>query len=137
MGQRYQKLQLPSLLLKGLVAGLATTLLIAIITASLISVETIGEEAGDIGVMVALLCGSLISAIVASGKTERMRLGMCLAGSGVYFLVLLCSAPILFDGIKSGFWTAALLTLGGSITAALLGKKKEKRRPYKVPKLRN
>lgn len=136
MGRKYQNMKLPSSLIKGMIAGLITTLFVAVIVASLICVEAIGEETVDLGVMAATIIGSLICGLVAAGKTEKMRLVMCMAGCVAYYLVLLCCAAILFDGIKSGVGLGALLCVGGGLTAALLGAKKEKRSHYKLPKTR-
>lgn len=136
MGYKKGQMQLPAALLLALTVGLAVTLAAAVITASLISAETVTPEAVNVGSMAGLLLGSAAAALTAARKVGKLRLPMCMAGAAVYFLGLLCCAALLFDGVKDGVGAAALVVLAGGLVVSLLGLKGEKRPKHKLPKIR-
>lgn len=125
-------------IIKGLVtalsAGMAVTLLCAMVAATLISGETIGQSGENLAITVTLLLSSAIAALTAAGLMKNQRLLMCLAGSGAYLLALMCCAAAFFDGVRGNVGVTVLLTAGAALAVALLGGKGRKTTKYKRPK---
>ena len=134
MGKNRHQRVIPAALLTAMLPGLLITVLAAVITASLISAEILDHGAANIGAMLALLMGSFTAAAFAGGKTEKMRLILCMSGALAYLLIILSLGATVFDGVKSDVGVSALLITGGGITAFLLGAKGKKRHKYKLPK---
>ena len=111
----------------GIIVSIIVTLLGAAIGAWLLASEKIGEgSCGYICVCTLLLSGILGSWIAASVVGEKRLLTCILAGTG-YLLSLLAITALFFGGVYSGAGEGALLILGASISAALLGLKQNKK----------
>ena len=128
--------KIPAALAFAVVAGLAVTVIGAVISASLIHAQTISEGAAGIAAMITILFGAMISSVVAAGKVPGMRFIMCLAGGAAYFLALVCCAAIVFDGVKAGSIPSLAVAAAGSMVVYLLGMRGGRKPKYKVPKLR-
>lgn len=136
MSRKEGAAKIPAALALGLTVGMVITVIGAVITASLIQAQTVGDDAAGIAAMVTILFGAAGASLAAAGKVPQMRFAMCLAGGGIYLLGLLCSAAILFDGVKTGVVPSVAVILAGSLAVCLLGMKGSRRPKYKVPKLR-
>ncbi len=114
--------------------GFAVSLLVTGIGSYLIEAETLGENAENGIVVVALLLGSVISAMIAVKREQGTRIILSLAGAGCYYLILLCCGALFFDGIRSGIGVTALVTLSGALVVWILGIKGQKKTKYRLPK---
>ena len=127
--------QVISGLLMSLVVGIAITVISIMLIATLISGEHTGESANNIMISITLFFSAAIAALTAVGKTKLQRLPACLAGAGTYFLGLILCGAMVFDGIKSNIGATLLVSAGGGLCMALLGRNKIKKGKYKLPKL--
>ena len=122
---------LSSVLTSGAV-GAGGSLVIAIIltavAANLVKMEAVTEGAIDGLTAGVLLVSSVGGALISAGLCGHHRLQTCLAAGGIYFVLLLACTVMLFGGAYRGVGVTALLILGGSGGAALLGLKEGKKR---------
>lgn len=127
---------LPKALLFGTLAGLGITLLLAAITATMISMEKIGESAGNLLSMVTILAGSVAASLITAGKADNMQAIHALIGGLCYYLSLLCTGALLFDGVGQGVLPTAMVVFAGSISVALLQMRGKTKAHYKPPKFK-
>ena len=120
----------------GLLLGMLVTLTGAAVTAFLISAQKIPVDGIGDAAMLTILLASATAALIVSAKAQGLRIVMCLAGGGVYFLGLLCCGAVLFDGVRGGVFPSFAVTMCGSILIWLLGVKGGRKQKYKVPKMR-
>lgn len=117
----------------GLGVNWGVTLLAAIIAASLISGDRVGEgflpSVAVATVMVAAFAGAMVSA----GKIGNRRLPVCLASGGIYYLSLVCCNALFYDGAYQGLVAGLMSILGTCLLAALVGLR---RKPGKYKGLR-
>ena len=97
------------------------SLLLTALTAILVERGTV-----DIASLDALTAGILIlstvsGSLLASWVTGHHRLVVCMASGVVYFLLLLGGAILLCDGADGAVGVTAMLVLGSSCAAALMG----------------
>lgn len=124
---------IPAGLAYGLLISLTVTVAGAAVLAWLIHREILPEGQTGYGVMVLLLLASWLGAMAARGKTKRLRLAVCLASGGVYFLSLLVMTALFFGAQYSGVGETGLLVFCGAILAAFTGlRRKTGRKPIKL-----
>ena len=133
--------------IRGFNGKMVTTLLLAALTGFVVSLgtaavgsflvagEKVGESAESIIVVIALLMGSLVSALMAVKRGQGSRIVMSLAGAGGYLLMLLCCGALVFDGIRSGVGMTVLMVLCGAFVVWIMGLKGSKKSKYRLPKL--
>ncbi len=133
--------------IKGFNGKMVTTLLLAALTGFVVSLgtaavgsflvagEKVGESAESIIVVIALLMGSLVSALMAVKRGQGSRIVMSLAGACGYLLILLCCGALVFDGIRSGVGMTVLMVLCGAFMVWIIGLKGSKKSKYRLPKL--
>ena len=114
-------LSMPAGLAVGAAVSLGITLAGAAILAWLIDKERLDMGSVGYGILAVLLLASFLGALVSFGKIRRRRMVVCLASGAVYLGMLLSITALFFGGQYSGVATTALLILGGSMAAALLG----------------
>lgn len=112
---------IPGGLLFGAAISLGITLLAAAVLAKLVASEILEEKNIGYGVMLMLLIGAYTGALGAYGKVKRQRLKVCLLSGVVYFGILLSITALFFGGQYEAVGVTAILVLGGSMTAGLLG----------------
>jgi len=116
-----------SLLMNILVTSIAILVLTALVGHKIIEWDYIGYY-----IMVMLLISSFLGAKAAllSIKTQPLLItGM----AGILFwMYLLCITALFFGGNYSSVFETALLTIGGSITAALLRMPSKKRKSRRI-----
>lgn len=120
----------------GAAFALLWTLISSGFLAWLIHNERLPEEAIGYGSMVILLSASILGALVAYGKVKKQRMLTSACSGGIYLLMLLAITALFFGGKYSGMGVTALLILGGSGTAALLGMRQGKSRMKRGRKIR-
>ena len=120
----------------GVAAGLAVTVLGALIGAYLIHKEVVGVGAvGYIAAVAVLAAAFLTAAIGGKGMAGKERLlSGSIAGSGLLAALLMCNI-VFFGGRFSGVPATALLILACCVCAFLLFGKKGNRKKFKIPKL--
>ena len=133
--------------IRGFNGKMVTTLLLAALTGFVVSLgtaavgsflvagEKVGESAESIIVVIALLMGSLVSALMAVKRGQGSRIVMSLAGAGGYLLMLLCCGALVFDGIRSGVGMTVLMVLCSAFVVWIMGLKGSKKSKYRLPKL--
>lgn len=128
--------QLPKALLLGTLAGIGITLLLAAITATMISMEKIGESAGNLLGMVTILAGSVAASMITAAKADNMQAIHALIGGLCYYLSLLSAGAMLFNGVGQGIFPTTMVVLAGSISVALLQMRGNTKSHYKPPKFK-
>lgn len=118
-----------------MVLGVLTTVLIAGIGAYLIASELAGERSDVLCAGLAVLCGSFVSAAVATARERAAGAASGFAGGLAYFLALICGGVIAFDGVRGGVGLTLLLALCGPGVLWLLTLRPAKRRKIKLPKM--
>lgn len=129
-------MSMPAGLAVGAAASLAVTLLLAAVLAKLVETERLAQENIGYGVMVLLLAASFIGALVSFSRVKRQRMLVCCVSGLIYFAMLMSITALFFGGQYSAVGVTALLVLGGSGTAALLGLREGrggKRKKLKIP----
>lgn len=112
---------MPGGLAFGAAISVGLTLLIAGILTWLVSEEKLAWENIGYGIMVLLLISSFAGALAAYGRIKRQRMLVCGIAGVVYFGILLSLTALFFGGQYDGMPVTALLILGGSAAAGLLG----------------
>jgi len=105
----------------GIGAAILLTILGTLIVAWLINQETMPRTGIGYGAMVTLAISSVAGAWTAATLVKHQRLLVCMATGGVYLLTLLGLTAFCFGGQYQGVIPTALLVLGGSMAAALIG----------------
>ena len=116
---------------KGALIGAGGSMLITIVLSAIFAAlaerETIGEDmlsgVSALVLILSSLAGSLLGVLV----TGHHRLVVCLCTGVVYYAALLACAALVFEGAYHNMGVTALIVLGGSGAAALLGLKEERR----------
>ena len=116
-----QAVSLPAGVLTGALVALLWTLATSGILAWMILDGMLKQETVGYGSMVILLSGSILGAMTAKRKVKRQLLLTALFSGLVYLLMLVSITALFFGGQYSGMGVTALLVLGGSTVAALLG----------------
>lgn len=133
-GKRINGKIVVTLLIAALI-GFTVSILTAALGSYLVEAETLEVDAENGIVVIALLLGSLVSALISVKQGQGTRLVMSLAGAGSYFLVLLCCGVLIFDGIRDGIAMTGLVVLGAAFVVWILGIKGDKKAKYRLPKL--
>lgn len=127
---------MPGGLAAGALCSLSITLAMAALLAKLVEAKRMAEENIGYGVMVLLLLASFAGALVAFRRIKRQRMLVCLLSGVIYFAILMSMTALFFGGQYEAVGVTALLVLGGSAVAALLGLQQgrgQKHRKIKVP----
>ena len=119
-------LSMPAGLAVGTAISIGTTILLAAVLAKLIVMQLIEETRIGYGVLCILLISSYAGAWTAFSKIKRQRMLVCLLAGIVYLAVLLAATALLFGGQFEAVGVTALLVLGGSVTAGLLGAREKR-----------
>jgi len=112
---------IPAGLAVGGVVSLLTTLGSTVLLAWLISGGMMAEKNVGYGVLVMILLASFLGSEVAAGRIKHQRVAVCLLSGLVYFGILLSITALFFGGQYQAVGVTALLILGGSGTATLIG----------------
>ena len=128
---------MPVGLLMGWLASAVITVTACAILAWLILSEKTGWEAMGYGAIVTLLAASYIGAAVSCKLIMHRKLLVCVLSGVLYLCSLTLITALLFGGGLQGIWLTALLTAGGSGTAALVhcAEKRDRRRGRKKRRL--
>lgn len=78
------------------------------------------------GVMAALLAASYVGAKIAAGKVQNMVGAMCIASGLLLLTTLTAISLVCFGGELADCTVPLMLIIGGTGTAALTGKKRER-----------
>lgn len=109
----------------GIGIGVGITVLITVIGAAvlawLINGGAVPELGFGYGAMAVLLLSSALGSWIAAALVKHQRLVVCLVTGGIYFLLLIGLTAFCFGGQYQGLLPTALLIVGGSTAAALLG----------------
>ena len=111
---------IPAGLAASIGAALALTAACSGIAAWLILRGIVPEGAIGYLAMVIRVMSSAVGAIVAAGTIQRLRVQMCLAAAGGYYLSLLAVTAVFFGGQYQGVGVTALMVLCGSVLVILL-----------------
>jgi putative membrane protein (TIGR04086 family) len=123
----------------GSLVSIMITLIGAAVTAVLITGERIGEQQIVYGSAAALLLGAFIGGLLASSIAGEKRMIVSIGCGIVFFVLLLCVTALVFDGFFENIWTTALLIIGTSAAAGLVGLRRKptsrtfKKRRVKIP----
>lgn len=112
----------------GAVGSMVIALILTAIAANLVKREAVSEGMLNSLTAGVLVASSVSGALIAARLCGHHRLQTCLVAGGIYFLMLLACTAILFDGVYRGVGVTAVLILGGSGGAVLLGLKEGKKR---------
>ncbi len=112
---------LPAGLAFGGILSLVLTIILAVITAKLVDVESLPENNVGYAALVILLLASALGSAVAVGKIKRRRLLVCLASGAVYYGELLAMTALFFGGQYTGMGVTALVVAGGAGLVCLAG----------------
>lgn len=127
---------MPGGLLWGAAGSMALTVAGAALLSYLILNESIGENSIGYASMFVILASAVLGALVSVSKIKRRRLLVCALSGLIYFGILLSMTALLFGGQYQGIGVTALLVLGGSGTAALLGMRQKKTNKISKRKMR-
>ena len=131
---------IPTGLLAGIGAALVVTAMGAGAAAWAILSGAISEGASGYCAMAVLLLSAVAGASVAMGTIQRLRLQVCLAAGGGYYLCLLLINAIFWGGQYEGFGATAAMVLCGCVLVILLtpggqnraGRRRRKNRTRKL-----
>lgn len=108
----------------GSLVGLLLSVLGAAATAALVAGEKMAEQQIPYGTAAVLLLGAFGGAFLASAIAGEKRMIVCIGCGIVFYVVLLCVTALFFDGTYENIWETALLVLGSSAAAGLVGMRK-------------
>ena len=112
---------IPKALLLGGVIGYGWSILCTVVAAKLIEQDKLSfESIGYTAVMIHLTAG-MVAAIPAWTTGKKRRMALALGAGGIYYLMLLATTALFFDGIYTGMGTAAVLIALGSQIPGLRG----------------
>ncbi len=120
----------------GAAVSFGATLIISAILAMLISSGNISPNAVGYGVMGLLMISSVAGAMASTLRIEGKRLIVSTLTAAVYFLLLLCTNALIFDGMYKGIPATAMVILAGGVINALLPVGKKKQTPAYIRKKR-
>ena len=101
------------------------TILGAVVTAILITGENIGEQNAVYGAAFSLMIGSFAGALIASWIAGEKRMIVSISSGTVFLALLLCVTALFFEGMYENIWLTALLVMGCSAAAGLVGLRKK------------
>lgn len=119
---------IPAGLAAGCAVSLGITMLAAALLAKLVDAEKLPWENVGYGIVVLLVMASFLGSITAYGRIRRQRLMICLISGMIYFGILLSLTALFFGGQYEGVGVTAVLVMGGSGAAGLLGLREGKGR---------
>lgn len=122
-------LSLPAGIGFGIILSLLVTLLGAVVITQMVTTETIAQENMGFGIIVVLLVASIAGSWLSATQTKRLRLQVCLMEGAGYFVGLLATTALFFEGRYQGVWVSGILIIIGSLVTAcipLLSPKKVK-----------
>ena len=119
-------MSMPAGVLMGTLISIAVSLLGSLLTAYLLSKETLRETGIGYAAMATLIAASLSGCIIAVGRIKHRRMLVCMLCAVSYFGTLLAMTALFFGGQYSGVGVTALLIFGSCSVVALLGLKKER-----------
>lgn len=106
----------------GISVSLLLTLIAAFMLAILIESGKISVKAMGYGVMIMLMTSSFLGAIIASRQIISKTMIVSIITSTCYFIALLCTTALFFDGMYRGIPATALVVFAGGLIAGLLPK---------------
>lgn len=107
--------------------AVALTTVQSVLVAWMIHRGLLQQQSVGYGAMGILLVSAVIGAAVAKGKIKRRLVMAALLTGLCYYFCLLSMTALFFGGQYSGMGVTGLLILGGSGTAALMGKSGNRR----------
>ncbi len=129
---------MPAGLAIGAAVSLGITLVFAAVLAKLVDMEKLPWENIGYGIIALLLSASFSGAMTAYAKVKRQRIPVCLISGAIYFGMLLSITALFFGGQYEAVGVTALLVLGGSAAAGLLGLRTgESRKHHKIRPVRH
>ena len=103
----------------GMIIGVMTALAVMVtgvcITAKMVDEELLAMDSVGYAVLVIIVLSSWISSTVAAARIKRMRMLVCAASAGLYFVTLFCITGLMFGGRYSGVGETFLLILCGAM----------------------
>lgn len=114
-------MSMPAGLMVGGGISLGITILLTAAFAWLLNTERLQWEKIGYWIMGMLLIGSFSGAMTACGKIKRQRLLVSLLSGALYMGTLLAITALFFGGQYDGVVVTAILVMGGSLAAGLLG----------------
>lgn len=118
----------PAGLAMGALMSLAITVAGAGILAKLLDMEKMIWENIGYGIMILLILSSFFGGLTAYKRIKRQRLLVCMASGAVYYGLLLSITALFFGGQYEAVGVTALLVLGGSLAAGMLGLRQGKKK---------
>ena len=109
----------------GVAVASLITALGAVSTAMLIAGEQLGEQQAVYGAAASLLIGSFTGALLASNMAGEKRMITSVGFGAAFFAILLCVTALFFEGMYENIWLTALLVIGCSAAAGLVGLRKK------------
>lgn len=125
---------LPSGLALGALTGMLATVVVTATGAHLIAKELMSQEHIGYCSIAALLSGTMLGAIVASGRVKHRKLLVCLLSGFTYFLILLSITALFFGGQYDGIPVTFITVSIGSLAAALLASREPGSKPKRKRK---
>ncbi len=113
--------KIPAGLVMGLGLSFGITLLGAALIAWMVLKEWIRESSMGLAVLGVQVAASAAGAWLAMTKVKQRKLQVCMLTGLAYYLLLLATAALFFDGIYQGMGTSAIAVLAGSVAVALVG----------------
>ncbi len=112
---------MPGSVLRGALAGIALTILGAVVMSGLIIKETLRETSIGYCAMGILLLASVAASMVSIRHMGSKRIQVSLITGAIYAGVLMLANGLLYKGGFDGVGETLLIIFGGSVAAALLG----------------
>ena len=112
----------------GALTGLLTTMIIAAIAAMLIAGGKTGEETIVYFAVASLIVGSFAGALSTVSICTEKRILASVCSGGANISIWLIANILLFDGRFENLLVTALLVLGGSVAAGLVGRDRRRNR---------
>ena len=129
-------MSVPAGLALGAGVSVAATVVISLIGAQMIMNEILPQEQIGYCSMIALLAGTILGSVTASGKVKHRRIIICLLSGGIYLCILLAATALFFGGQYDGFWVTVVTVMVGCVASALLmnmkgeGRTKHRRKKF-------
>ena len=115
----------------GCAISMALTALGAGLTAKLISMEVLRENAIGYGAMIIVLLASIGGAGIAVNKVKKRMLQVVVLVGILYYGMLLAMTALFFGGQYQGMGVTALLILAGCGVVVLIAGKEKKTKSYR------
>lgn len=114
-------MSMPGGLALGAGVSLVLTILLEVALTWMVMNGKLAMEMVGYGIMVQLLATSWLGAAVAMHRIKHRKMLVCMLSGLIYLLTLLCITAMFFGGQYEGIPVTALLVLGGSLAAGLVG----------------